>query len=105
MLYEKIAPFVDHGTHLTDFRYTYLCGAIKYARMQQAINCDEEKALLDRITQALGGPRESVSLWLTRQGLIPGDWTRERHLRQIQLYRLRWLKHLCEEYENAVRKD
>lgn len=101
-LYDRIAPHLGTSVAPEEMRPLYLCTAIKYAYNRGDITTVERDALLDKILTALGGCNETVFHWLYSRGYIESHWTSEYKYQQVQLYRHRWLKHLCEEYENAI---
>lgn len=103
-LYDRIAPYVaESESSVGVFKQRYLCIAIKTAYRQERITLRECDDLCKTITQALGGdPRASLTHWLYKQGYTSLRKDIADDYKQVQQYRLRWLKHLCEEYENEV---
>lgn len=108
MLYEKIKPYLaDTLQECLDkegTKYRQICIAVAAALGKEAITPVQHAALRARVREAIY-PYYDLETWLNY------DYDRWKALKdlsyaeraaQIQMYRHRWLKHLCEEYENEV---
>lgn len=107
MLYEKIKPYLlaQSGAYDPDdlAPSLFICVAIAKACRAKKIPRKVKLWLEARIHTDLGHCA-SVAQWLDRAGHLRDidrlSW--KERVTQIQLYRHRWLKHLCEEYEHDL---
>lgn len=108
MLYEKIKPYLldrPIGAYDPDdlAPSLFICVAIAKAYRARKVPRKAKLWLDARIHADLQG-LASVVQWLDKEGHLRDidrlSW--KEHVTQIQLYRHRWLKHLCEEYERDL---
>lgn len=104
-LYDKIAPFLltEPTIYLEDGTYRQTCLAIARALGQGQITADERSWLGCQIRKRVYPFADDLEDWLQSRNLLStlAHLSPDDRYRQIQAYRHRWLKHLCEEYENA----
>ena len=103
MLYDKIAPYLrtEPTTDSDGHTYRQICIAISKALRLRHITARQCLRLTDRVRKDMVPFGNDLEDWLQAKDLL----TKLAHLspddryRQIQAYRHRWLKHLCEQYE------
>lgn len=102
-LYDKLKPLLWDGVGTPKESYSQLCAVLVIGRDRGIINRDTRVWLHDQIRMGLYG-KATVFSWAYDNGYLK-DMSQVYAKRQVQLFRHRWLKHLCEEYEreNAVR--
>lgn len=100
-LYDKIAPHLWDGKSPYSRQSSHICIAITTAHKEVPLKARDW--LREKIREGLHD-KFSVRDWARARGYLDG-MTPERATEQLQAFRARWLKHLCEEYEreNAVR--
>lgn len=99
-LYDKISPFLRDGVEDHFDKYHRICSAIGVAYELTIITGEEARWFYGRINQGLK-PATTVDDWLEERGHLKDleGHTTEMRKQQIQAFRHRWLKHLCEQYE------
>lgn len=108
-LYDKIAPYLqaEPTIYLEDRTYRQTCLAVARALGQGQITADQRSWLRHQIRKRMYPFVNDLEDWLQSRNLLStlAHLSPEDRYRQIQAYRHRWLKHLCEEYEreNTVR--
>ena len=103
MLYDKIAPYL-RTEPTTDFEgdtYRQICLATAKARDLEHVTERQRLWLTDRVRKDMRPFVKDLENWLQAKGLLAtlAHLSPDDRYRQIQAYRHRWLKHLCEEYE------
>ena len=96
-LYDKIAWFLWDGVEHDYNKYRRICSAIGATLELGVLTLKEAEELAWQITEALL-PYTSVDGWLESNGYLENLPCESRN-QQVQAYRRRWLKHLCEQYE------
>ena len=108
MLYEKIKPYLaDTLQECLDkegTKYRQICIAVAAALGKEAITPVQHAVLKGRVGEAIY-PYYDLEDWLNQdydRWKTVKDLSYAERVTQIQLYRHRWLKHLCEEYERDL---
>lgn len=111
-LYNRVAkylktendPLPPHGAEVSQRTSLFVCHALAMAYREKAITAAELTALQGLLAEALpqkkDNPAYRVCDWLRKEGIIglPKNHAEFVTLQmQIQAYRHRWLKHMCEE--------
>lgn len=103
MLYDKIAPYLraEPTTEFEGDTYRQICIAISKARGLGRVTARQRLWLTDRVRKDMRPFTIDLEDWLQAKGLLTtlAHLSPDDRYRQIQAYRHRWLKHLCEEYE------
>ncbi len=103
MLYDKIAPYLrtEPSTEPEGETYRQICIAIAKARGLKRITTRQKAWLIDQVRNGTRPFTIDLEDWLQSKGLLAtlAHLSPDDRYRQIQAYRHRWLKHLCEEYE------
>ena len=101
MLYDKIAPYLRAEPTTDCHTYRQICLAISAALGLGRITGKQHKWLADQVRNGMRPYMLNLEDWLQSKGLLAtlAHLSPDDRYRQIQAYRHRWLKHLCEEYE------
>lgn len=99
-LYDKLGFLLWDGMGDDFDKYHRICEALEATHELGAITAEEALWFYDRISESLK-PAITVDDWLEKQGHLKDleGYTTEMRKQQIQAFRHRWLKHLCEQYE------
>lgn len=99
-LYDKLRRFLWNGVEDHFDKYHRICLALAVAHELGITTVEETRWLNDRVNQSLK-PTITVDDWLGKQGHLKDleGHTTEMRKQQVQAFRHRWLKHLCEQYE------
>lgn len=106
-LYERAAPYLAEGDAYDAVKQsTFICTALAKASKWNLITQKEYEDLVNEIDKRLH-PHCTVVTWLREEKFTSEFWALPTDVKrqQIQAYRHRWLKHLCEEYENSLPKN
>lgn len=102
-LYDKIAPYLrtEPTTDSDGHTYRQICIAISKARGLGHVTARQRLWLTDRVRKDMAPFVNDLEDWLQARGLLTtlAHLSPDDRYRQIQAYRHRWLKHLCEQYE------
>lgn len=103
MLYDKIAPFLrtEPSTEPEGENYRQICIALAKALGLKRITARQKAWLTDQVRNGMRPFTIDLEDWLQAKGLLTtlAYLSPDDRYRQIQAYRHRWLKHLCEQYE------
>ena len=103
MLYDKIAPYLraEPTTDPEGDTYRQICLATAKAVGLRHITGKQHRWLQARIREDMWPFTIDLEDWLQAESLLAtlAHLSPDDRYRQIQAYRHRWLKHLCEEYE------
>ena len=103
MLYDKIAPYLraEPSAEPEGENYRQICIAIAKALGLRRITERQQAWLEDQVREGMWPFTIDLEDWLQSKGLLDtlAYLSPDECYRQIQAYRHRWLKHLCEQYE------